>query len=66
MNATPIQIALELEPDGDSLSGRATGADGTTREFSGWIGLMGLVDSLIDAARSGLAKTNTEEKHDAD
>ena len=51
MNATTIEIKLELELDGETVSGRAIDHAGETREFSGWIGLMGLVDSLLDGAR---------------
>lgn len=51
MNTKPIEIALELEPDGDTLSGRAS-RNGTVREFSGRIGLMALVDSMVDEART--------------
>lgn len=50
MKTKPIEIALELEPDGDTLSGRAS-RNGTVREFSGRIGLMALVDSMVDEAR---------------
>lgn len=56
VNATTIEITLELEADGDSLAGRAR-CNGTEREFSGRIGLMALVDTLVDEAR-------TEDIHD--
>jgi hypothetical protein len=52
VNATTIEITLTLEHDGETVSGRATSAGGETREFSGWIGLLGMVDSLLDGART--------------
>ena len=66
MNATTIEITLELELDGETVSGRATTANGEVREFSGWIGLMGLVDSLLEEARRAApsATQNTEEMND--
>jgi hypothetical protein len=68
VNATTIEINLELELDEETVSGRATSADGETREFSGWIGLIGLVDSLLDGARVGSRPTeiNQEENKDVD
>jgi hypothetical protein len=54
VNATTIEINLELELDGETVSGRAHCANGEIREFSGWIGLMGLVDSLLEGARNGV------------
>lgn len=50
VNTKPIEITLELELDGDCVAGRAR-RNGTVREFSGRIGLMALVDSMIDEAR---------------
>ena len=50
MNANPIEITLELDLDGEAVAGRAR-CNGSSREFSGRIGLMALVDSLIDEAR---------------
>ena len=50
MNTKPIEITLELELDGDAVAGRAR-RNGTVREFSGRIGLMASVDSMLDDAR---------------
>lgn len=61
MNTKPIEITLELEQDGDTVAGRAR-RDGTVREFSGRIGLMALVDSMLDEARTdGLADDSTTD-----
>jgi hypothetical protein len=39
-------IQIELRLDGSMPTGVATGADGGTREFTGWVGLMSAVDAL--------------------
>ena len=44
-------IRLELRPDGDSFAGRAT-SDEESREFHGWLGLMGAIEALYPAAGS--------------
>jgi hypothetical protein len=54
-----IRVELELEIDGDSLTGRATDGDGTVREFAGWLGLLGAIDVLCEpcngtSGRAGL------------
>ncbi len=38
-------IRLELHPDGDSFAGRAT-SDEASREFHGWLGLVGAIEAL--------------------
>jgi hypothetical protein len=46
MTRETIAIHLELEFDGDSLTGRA--ADGTVeKRFSGWLGLLAAIDALV-------------------
>jgi hypothetical protein len=48
--------------EGERPSGAATSDNGgETREFSGWIGLIGLVDSLLDGARPSARPTQTKE-----
>ena len=51
MNETTTQITLELELDGETVSGHTVDAEGRRRPFSGWIGLMGVLDALLDRAR---------------
>jgi hypothetical protein len=47
-------ITLELLMNGDGVSGRALGADGGAREFSGRLGLMHTIDELLaEAGRQG-------------
>jgi len=52
VNETTTQIKLELELDGETVSGHTIDAEGRRRPFSGWIGLMGVLDALLDRARS--------------
>ena len=47
VNSTTTTITLELALDGDTVRGHAVDADGVRREFSGWIGLMGVLDALL-------------------
>ncbi len=44
-------ITLELDLDGDTVSGHTTDVLGERREFNGWIGLMGVLDALLDQAQ---------------
>lgn len=67
VNATTIEITLELELDGENVAGTATDANGARRPFSGWIGLMGVVDSLLDGARNTSPGNDVKEgENDAD
>jgi hypothetical protein len=45
-----IVIRLELHPDDESLSGRASDTSGVTREFVGWMGLVAAIDALVPAS----------------
>jgi hypothetical protein len=45
----PVHIRLELRPDGDCFAGRAISDEGS-REFHGWMGLMGAVEALYPPA----------------
>jgi hypothetical protein len=48
-----ITINLQLEVDGDAMSGEARTGSGTTRSFSSWLGLIGALDMLVgDSAES--------------
>lgn len=46
-------IRLELQPAGDSLSGRASDGSGAAREFVGWVGLAAAIDALVHGASPG-------------
>jgi hypothetical protein len=53
-----FQIQLWL--DGSMPAGIATGPDGTTRDFTGWVALMSAVDALAGGAEDKL--TDREER----
>ena len=46
-NGKQITINLQLEVDGDTMSGEARTGSGTTRTFSSWLGLIGALDMLV-------------------
>ncbi len=54
MAASPVRILLEVEVIDESLIGRARASDGTTREFSGWLGLLKMLEGLLPDPRSSL------------
>jgi hypothetical protein len=43
-----LTVTLELELDGETLTGKATDGNGTVREFTGWVGLLGAIDLLCE------------------
>jgi hypothetical protein len=47
MAETSITIVLSLDGTTDSPSGSARLADGTEREFHGWLGLAEAIDALV-------------------
>ena len=47
-------IRLELRPDGDTFAGRAI-SDAESREFHGWLGLMGAIEALFPTAVPAMA-----------
>jgi hypothetical protein len=50
MTSRAVTITLELRLAGDELDGRATDGAGIDRPFSGWLGMLVTIDSLLDAA----------------
>ena len=46
-NGKKITINLQLEVDGDTMSGEARTGSGTKRTFSSWLGLIGALDMLV-------------------
>jgi hypothetical protein len=49
MDATTVTLQIAFE--GDSPVGRAVGADGVTREFTGWLGLVTAIEDLAGDRR---------------
>jgi len=50
MTSRAVTITLELRLAGDELDGRATDETGIDRPFSGWLGMLVTIDSLLEAA----------------
>jgi len=50
MTSRAVTITLELRLAGDELDGRASAGSGDGRPFSGWLGLLVAIDSLLAAA----------------
>ena len=48
-----IAISLDLHLEHDCLTGRARNGGGPAREFSGWVGLVATIDSLLDSHTEG-------------
>jgi hypothetical protein len=47
--STSITVTLEIELADGCLSGRVRNGSGPSREFSGWLGLVGAIDALLPA-----------------
>src|SRR5687768_9451690 len=55
-----VHIRLELRPDGDCLAGRAISDEGS-REFHGWLGLMGALEALYPMPAVPTTTTTKEQ-----
>jgi hypothetical protein len=53
----PVHVRLELRCEGEAFWGRAV-SDEQSREFHGWIGLIGAIEALCPAT----VKSTTEEE----
>jgi hypothetical protein len=47
MNDTALTISLQLDTSGETLNGQAITAQGTTKSFSSWLGMIGALDLLV-------------------
>lgn len=47
MSARTVHIALTVKIDHEKISGQASEGTGTPCPFSGWLGLLGLLDELL-------------------
>ena len=61
VNATSTEITLELALDGETISGHAVDAGGLRRDFSGWIGLMGVLDAILEATTESQHSRNGDQ-----
>ena len=59
MNELTVPVHLELKI-GEALTGRAVYAAGTVRAFQGFIGLVAVLDRLIEDAREGRLQLHPE------
>jgi hypothetical protein len=50
--AQTLHIALDVRVDGDEISGHACEGEGKPKPFSGWLGLIGALDGLLNTPRS--------------
>ena len=51
MTADPIRIVLDIEVLDESPIGHATTIDGTSRSFTGWLGLLSVLEALLPDPR---------------
>lgn len=58
MDSGTVSITLELELGADALAGRAIDPAGDVHPFSGWIGLVGVLDELIESQTPGAERTD--------
>ena len=54
MDDATLTVTLELRLAGDALSGRATGSDGQTVDFDGWLGLLAALDAFVPATSDAI------------
>ena len=55
MDDATLTVTLELRFDGDALSGRATGDDGVSVDFDGWLGLLAALDAFVPATSDAIS-----------
>lgn len=60
MTTRHVTIGLDLDLEGDQLSGTATSGSGAQRAFAGWLGLIAALDALV-ADPSGGSDTNHDD-----
>ena len=66
MDGKTVSIELEVDVESETISGLARNSAGPARPFSGWLGLLGVIDALLDGDSSaGRPPTplSTEEDH---
>jgi hypothetical protein len=51
MNEIKLTIQLEVQTTGDSIVGTVSAPAQPAAQFSGWIGLISALDSLVDRSR---------------
>jgi hypothetical protein len=51
MTTETLRIVLDVRVDGDEISGYARDKAGEPRPFLGWLGLIAILDGLLDVSR---------------
>jgi hypothetical protein len=51
MTEETVRIVLDVRVDGDQISGLAGDVAGERRPFLGWLGLIVILDGLLDVSR---------------
>jgi len=50
VTTNPIRIVLDVEVVEESPTGHATTGDGASRTFAGWLGLLSVLEALLQAS----------------
>jgi hypothetical protein len=53
VSARTMHIAIDVGIDGEEISGQAGDGAGPPRSFTGWLGLIGVLDGLLASPGSG-------------
>ncbi|MEA2220353.1 MAG: hypothetical protein QOJ35_2979 [Solirubrobacteraceae bacterium] len=61
--ATRVRIVVLVDLDSDPIEGSLQTADGTSRDFSGWIGLAAALHAIRDA-EAGAAPRRDDRAHE--
>jgi hypothetical protein len=56
--AQTLHIELDVRIDGDEISGHAREGEGRPKPFSGWLGLIGVLDGLLSTPGSAGEEPN--------
>jgi hypothetical protein len=51
MTGETLRIVIDVRVDGDEISGHAGDEAGERRPFLGWLGLIAVLDGLLDVSR---------------
>lgn len=52
VSPTSLHLTIDVSVDGDEISGHASDGPGPPTQFSGWLGLMGVLDVMLAATPS--------------
>jgi hypothetical protein len=48
---TTIEVTVELGADADQIAGRVRAEDGSSRRFTGYVGLLAAIDAVLASER---------------